>query len=148
MKRNNTEINEINKNGIKKGFVNIFDIMLAISVVVLIVVVATKIFLSSEIMTPEISGFRTATDIVAVLDYQNVFDGFDESFIEAKLKQMMPDNINISMIIEKYDKNLTLRRTIVINGDIEKSFAKGKWIFVTFDNNIEYNIVTYKVNFR
>ena len=62
---------------------------------------------------------------------------------------MLPQNILMSMRIERYDSTMNLVEAIQINDDISNNYFSGKRAFVTFaGETAKMNIVEYKVGFK
>lgn len=134
----------------EKGFVFSSDILFALSFVLVILALSSHFLLQSqESASADISMARLGRDIVSVLDREDVLDSMNASLIAARLDQLLPANLNMSMTIDRY-ADAALNSTLEVNGNITGDHRAGSWIFVTFaDDDVNYfHVVNYKVTFR
>lgn len=133
-----------------RGFVITLDALFAITILFVVLIIAYNyISLSRVSGNPEISANRFASDMVAVLDYENILDSFNKDAIEMRVNALLPSNLRIAMKISRYDSNDVLSDQIQINDDITENFYTGSWVFVMFNNNdANFNAVEYKVGFK
>ncbi len=88
----------------KKGYVFTLDAAFAVIIVgVLLLMVYSYPITSYSSGADAIAIRRTASDIVAVLDYNDVLDTLDKSTIESELNPLLPPNLNMSMVLHVYN---------------------------------------------
>lgn len=136
--------------GRDKGFVFSLDAAFALAIIVGILLISFSLVTQSKISSSAIFAKRIASDIVATMDYNNTLDSFNKILIESQLNSLMPQHLNMSMKINKYDAQLNLVDQIEINRDLKENFYLGKWLFVTFSGRDvkNYFVAVYKVGFR
>lgn len=129
----------------RKGFV------LTIDVAISIVLIGLILFAVSQLKTtdtfPELEAKRLATDTVAILDYSGVLSTYDKSSIESNLSRIIPPNLNISMIIKKFNSTAMISQ-LQINANITENYLAGKWWLTSINGSSQFfYLVEYRVKF-
>ncbi len=131
-----------------KGFAFTLDVAIGIGIVFIILIASYTYYSESKnIGSVDISLTRLSSDAVITLDYKGILDTLNKNYIESELNRILPENINMSMIIYTYDES-GLVKTTEINDDIKENYISGKWIFSTKNEKRYYNIVVYKAGFK
>lgn len=129
----------------KKGFVLTMDVAISIAIVGLLLL-ASRPMVSDAF--PELEAKRLATDIVVALDYTGVLDTYNKQSIEGNLSRLLPLNINMSMIIRRYNSTSFVSQ-IQINANITDNYLGGRWWFTTINSSSQFfHVVDYRVRFR
>ncbi len=134
-----------------KGFVFSVDIAIGLVIVASILAMSSVYILSSEKSgISEIALRKTGSDIIAVMDYEGVLGTYNKTAIEGNLSSLIPFNMNMSMVINKYDTNGDFLDRLQINADLKKNYYSGRWMLAAFAGKVASNfyIVEYKVGFR
>lgn len=132
-----------------KGYVFTLDAAFAVIIVSALLFMSYDYSVTSYSSAAEsIAMRRVASDIVAVLDYNDILDSLDESTIESELNRMLPPNLDMNMTIYVYDDPTNLDYTIQINGDLKGDYFKGKWFSRTYADGGRYLLVEYRMGFR
>ncbi|MBI2545683.1 hypothetical protein HYV81_00720 [Candidatus Woesearchaeota archaeon] len=129
----------------KKGFIFSLEMAIAVFIVSSILLFAS-FYATKQTEDPylRLQAFRTAEDIVAVLDYNNILTTFNAQSIQDQLTQLLPPN---------YDMKLTINGTFSENGGYLETnqslptgtfIASGSRIIVSSDGN-QFGVVTYYV---
>jgi len=93
----------------KKGYVFTLDAAFAISIIVALLLMTYGYSITSYASGADpVAIKRTASDIVSVLDYNNVLDTLDKNTIESELNQLLPPNLNMSMKLYVYETQYTV----------------------------------------
>lgn len=130
----------------KRGFVLTMDVAISIAVVGFILLAILQ--LKDTDVFPELESKRLASDIIAVLDYNGILDTYDKTKIEANLSQLLPANLNMSMIIKRFNSTTFLSQ-MQINANITENFLAGKWWLVSVNStNQSFYLVEYRVKFK
>ena len=132
-----------------KGYILTMDMIFGIAIIIAVISFSSAMFTGSETgVVSDISSLRTATDIIAVLDYDGVFTQ-STSVIETKLNETLPSNIQMSLTIEKYNENMTFLGTTAFFEPITDEYLGGKWISLQFDSgSAVYRVIKYRVKFK
>lgn len=129
----------------KKGFVLTLDVAISMAVAGVILLAMSQ--LKSTDAFPELEAKRLATDIVAILDYRDVLDTYDKNKIEANLSQLLPANLNMSMIIKRF--NSIAVSQMQISANITDNFLAGRWWLTAVNGSSQsFYLVEYRVKFR
>lgn len=140
----------LNSNYGSKGFILTMDIALGIAIIFIVIALSSALFVESkETIVADLSSLRLATDIVAVLDYNKVFEK-GASAIASNITQILPSNLKMNVLIDSYDENLTLLSTSVIFDNLTENYFSGRWISISVNNETApiFKIIKYKVAFR
>ena len=130
----------------KKGFVLTMDVAISIVITGLILLTVSQLNIIDAF--PELEAKRLATDIVAALDYTGVLDTYDKNKIEANLSRLLPSNLNMSMIIKRFNST-SLLSEIQINANITENFLAGKWWLSSVnESKQDFYLVEYRVKFK
>lgn len=134
-----------------KGLIFTMDVVFAVGITLVLLLIAMGVLVSTKASAVnDINAKRVASDIAAVLDYNDVLDTFNIATITDAVNATLPANVLLYMRIGKYNKDGVLLDYIDINGDIPENFFYGKWIFVTTGQDGLVNnfyLVRYKVGF-
>lgn len=134
-----------------RGYVFTLDAAFAVIIVgVLLLMVYSYPITSYSSGADIIAIRRTASDIVAVLDYNDVLDTLDNDTIAQELNQLLPHNLGMSMTLDVYDSDLDFEYQIQVNPDLDGDYYTGKWRFpkLTGSQIDKYVLVEYKVGLR
>lgn len=103
-----------------KGIIFSLDLMVGITIA-FIVVAITLFFVSqgSSITLAEHQLIRFGSDIVTVMDQQEIFDTLDQEIIETEMKNLLPGNYD--MLIRLQGNFSRANGTIEIGGEIPES---------------------------
>lgn len=130
----------------KKGFVLTMDVAISITIVGLVLLTVSQLNIIDAFS--ELEAKRLATDIVAVLDYRDVLDTYDKSKIEANLSGLVPENLNMSMIIKRFNSTALISE-LQINANITENFLAGKWWLTAVNGSGQsFYLVEYRVKFK
>lgn len=130
----------------KKGFVLTMDVAISIAVVGFILLAILQ--LKGTEVFPELESKRLASDIIAILDYNGILDTYDKTRIEANLSQLLPANLNMSMIIKRFNSTALISE-MQINGNITENFLAGKWWLSAVNGSDQsFYLVEYRVKFK
>ncbi len=115
--------------------------------VVLILVASYSVTAGSA---DEIHARRTASDIVAVLDYTGVLGTFNSTQIESNLTALAPSNLKLGMNISRYSAAGNFNGSMEISYGMNGSYYSGRWWYAGFAGKTadKFYLVQYKVAFR
>src|SRR3989344_2985366 len=118
----------------KKGIIFALDSAIAI-IIVIIFLITASFYVNKEKSLPKLQINRIGSDILAMLDNNNILSTLNQNTIEQQLSLLLPQSYEMKIRLTGEFSNLQTNKTIPAN----KFVGSGKRIIIIIQQNTTYN---------